>query len=922
MCLLLYFDVETILSAEKGNHEMRLNRFAAAAMLLAILAADTALAARRIYTLTGLKRSNDQSAGQKPTNPGDTEKPFSELTKDRVVIPGLFAFYRDTASNSLYMAIKSTQIDQIFLCGATISRSEGAFFDNGAMDATFPFYFKRVGKKIMMMEKNLRFRTDSSAAMRKAVEAGISDHLYATAKIESKPDSSGTILVDASNLFIRDADNVNYFVGQLGQTGVSFDRDNSYFELVKSFPENAEIDVKLHYRTSKPIDAVTMQNPYSLFHTYHYSLSSMPATDYVPRVADDRVGHFLTVYQDYSALNAETPYVRYVERWSVKKKDPDARISEPVEPIVFWIENTVPKEYRGAVAEGIEFWNPAFERIGIRHAIVAREMPDTASWDPADARYNTVRWILAPGGGYAVGPHRSNPYTGQIYDADIRVSSDFIRYMFMNMARFIGPLSADGSLIAQDNPQEWRGPYSARRSPYACEYGEESAREAGFGLTYLLSSIGDFAEKDSLTKEYIHAYITELIAHEVGHTLGFRHNFKASTAYTLEQVNDPEFTRLHSTGGTVMDYTPPNIAGKERKQGEFYASVPGPYDNWVIEYAYRDFGAKNPQEELPRLKEIASRAAEPELAYGTDEDAFGTSPRSIDPMCNLFDCGNDPLKYAEHKIRLTRELWGSAMKKFEKPGERYQRILAVFQGGWRSYTESAQLAPKYIGGLRHHRDHIGDPNGRSPFEPVAASEQRRAIAFLAQNFFAAEAFALPAELLNMLQAENLEDFEGSSFRISQVDYPFHQMVLNAQRGAIDKLYSALTLGRLLNNLERVKPGTERYTMYDMFTDLRKNIWTEAFTPSNVNSFRRPLQLVHLSKVIEIYLSNPALYPADAHSLAAHDLDAIEAAASKALMSSALDNMSQVHFKEVLRQIAAAKKAQRQFSSGMMLGFGG
>jgi hypothetical protein len=849
----------------------------------------------------------------------DEEKPFDELIKDKVVIEGLFTFYRDTADNSVLMAIKPDQFGPVYLCNETRSQAEGAFFDNGAMEGSFPFYFNRVGKQVQMTEKNLRFRADTTSALSKAIPRGISDHLFASAKIKSKPDdSTKAILVDLADFFIQDAENIGYFLNQVVKVGFSFDDKNSYFELIKSFPQNSEIDVKLHYKTSKPFSATSMQNPYSMFHTYHYSLSTLPQTDYVPRIADDRVGHFLTMYEDYTTLDMETPYVRYVERWHLKKKNPEARISEPEEPIVFWVENTVPPEYRDAVAEGIEFWNPAFEKIGFRNAIVAKQMPDTATWDPADVRYNTVRWIVQPGGTYAVGPSRANPYTGQIYDADVRVCTDFIRYMFINMEYFIEPVSFDGRILEAENPL-WSD--SLTCPPRFCNYGSESAKEAAFGLTYLLSTTSDLADKDSLTNEYVHSYIVELVAHEVGHTLGFRHNFKASTIYTLDQINNRDFTREHSLVGTVMDYNPPNIAGPGKTQGEFFPSVPGPYDDWAVEYAYSDFGATTPEEELPKLREIASRAPQPELAYGTDEDAFGYSVKSIDPMCNLFDLGTDPIAYCEHKVKLTDELWRKSLSEFEKPGEGYQKVLRAFQMGWRSYFESVRYAAKYIGGIYHHRDHVGDPGGQIPFVPVPAAQQRRAMAFLRDKVFAADAFVIPADVLNKLQPERFPDFNWSVYNVQQIDYPFHAYALSVQNGALSMLYSPYILGRLVDNQERYQQGQERYTMYDMFTDVRRAIWPEVATPQNVNDFRRQLQLLHLQKIISIYLGTPSAYPFDALTLAANDLDVLETAAKKALESSSIDGMTRAHFKEVLRQIAAAKGAKRDFT-GVVKSAGG
>jgi hypothetical protein len=880
-------------------------------LLFLALSVGDAWGGRRVRVF-GMSKTTAKKTAKKPKKK-EAEKPFNELIKDKVVIEGLFTFYLDTTDNSMLMAIKPEQFGPIYLCGETRTQAEGAFFDNGSMGRSFPFYFKRVGKKVFMMEKNLRFRADSSSALSKAVPRGITDHLFASTKIKSKPhDSTGAILVNPADFFIRDVDNIGYLLGRVFKAGFSFDKNNSYFVQVKSFPHNTEIDVKVHYKSSKPFSASTMQDPYSMFHTYHYSLSTLPETDYVPRIADDRVGHFLTMYQDYTTLDKETPYVRYIQRWHLKKKNPDARMSLPVEPIVFWVENTVPPEYRDAVAEGIEFWNPAFERIGFRNAIIAKQMPDTATWDPADVRYNTVRWIVQPGGTYAVGPSHANPYTGQIYDADVRICADFIRYMFTNMEYFIQPLSFEGESGLENDPFHLD---SLLYPPYFCNYGSESAKEAAFGLAYLLSN-DDFADKDSLTKEYVHAYIVELVAHEIGHTLGFRHNFKASTIYTLDQINDPTFTRENSMVGTVMDYNPPNIAGPGKKQGEFYASVPGPYDEWVVEYAYSDFGAKTPEEELPKLREIASRAPQPELAYGTDEDAFGNSPKSIDPMCNLFDLGTDPIAYCEHKVKLTNELWRNSLDKFEKPGEGYQKVLRAFQMGWRSYYESVRYAAKFIGGIYHHRDHVGDPGGRIPFEPVPALEQRRAMAFLRDKIFAPDAFDLPAEILNKLQPERFPDFNWSVYSMPQIDYPIHAYALNVQNSALYMLYSPYILGRLVNNQERYAEGQERYTIYDMFTDVRRAIWSEVVGPKNVNSFRRQLQLLHLNKIIGIYLSSSYAYPFDARILAANDLDILEDAVKKALKSSAINGMTRAHFKEVLRQIAAAKGAKRSFARSL------
>lgn len=874
--------------------------------LLGLFLCETGSAQTHNHAVAGHRAAGAETQGPKP---GNGLKPYNELTKDKIVVEGLFTFYRDTTDNSLLMAIKPDQLGPYFLCDMAKSTADGSLYDTGPLGRSFPFFFRRIGKNIQMVEKNLLFRADSSSTMADAVRKGISDHLFATLPIKSEPqDSTKAILVNPDDLFIRDADNISYFLGQQLRMGVNFDAANSYYEMIKSFPHNSELEIKLHFSASHDLPGITLQNGQSFFHTYHYSLSSLPQTDYVPRVADDRVGYFITMYEDYTKLDRETPYVRYVERWNLKKKNPDARISEPVEPIVFWIDKDVPVEYRDAIAEGVEFWNHSFEKIGFRDAIIAKQMPDTATWDPLDVRYSTIRWMVSPGAGYAIGPHRANPFTGQVYDADISISVDLMRYWFTFMNDFVKPVGPDGQEIKIDSLVPEKNEAMESSDPRRCTYADGLAQDVAFGLAYLLSTEGTFANKDSLTREFVHAALVEFVAHEVGHTLGFAHNFKSSSVYTLEQLRDRSFTREHSTSGSIMDYNPPLISPKGQPQGEFFASVPGPYDDLLIEYGYSEFGKVTPEEESTRLQEIASRTGAPDLADATD---FDLGAYSVDPLVERHDMGNDPIAFCDYKIKLTQELWNNGIKEFEKPGVSYEKLRLVFQNGWRSYTETSRNLVHYIGGLYHSKTHIGDPNGKIPFTPVPAAEQRKAVQFLSDRIFAANAFNISPELLNKLQPNRFYDFTGEVF-FAPIAYQWYERVLNVQATAINNLYYPLTLQRLVGNLARVPDNEPKYTMYDLFTDVRRAIWGEMITPSNVNEYRRQLQLYHLRRIISIYLSNASMYPSDALTLAANDLDILDQAARAAVNSNAIDAMTKAHFKEVTRQIAAARAAQRDY----------
>ncbi len=876
------------------------------------------------------------SGAAKKAKPKPKGEPFAKVIKDKVAIEGLFTFYHDTTDNSVLMAIKPDQFDVVYLCGESRVAAEGAFFDNGSMGGEYPIYFKKVNDKVRVMEKNLRLRADEGTPMARAVPHAISDALLATLDVKSAPhDSTGAIIVDPTSFFLQDPANTGFFFNRPGGPGIRFDKKNSSFSSVKSFPQNSEIQVHLHYSTNRPQSAPMMQNPYSFFHTFHYSITALPESDYVPRYADDRVGYFTTIYQDYTDIDTKTPYVRYINRWHLKKKDPSAAVSEPVEPIVFWIDNKVPEEYRQAFKEGIEFWNPAFEKAGFKNAIVAKQMPDTAEWDPADVRYSVVQWMVQPGAGYAVGPSRANPFTGQILDADVRVSADFIRFMYNYVYTHIGPVTARDDSETGFDTENWFYDVDAE-SPFAgmdaqeyamasqlpislqlndqrqmCLRGIGAVLNAAFAYEYL-NLVSSEYDKDSVTQQFVHQYTVELVAHEVGHTLGFRHNFKASSIYSMEQLDDPAFTAQNGNGGTVMDYHGPWIPEPGEPIANFYSVTPGPYDNWVVEYGYTETGAATPDDEIDQLQAIAGKSGDPRLVYASDEDVRGWSTTSIDPLVNMHEQSADPLGYAERRIRLSDHLWNEAIKQVEEKGERYVRVRNAFQSGWRGYIEGARIASKYVGGIYKSRDHIGTEGGDIPFTVVDASSQKRAMNFLNQKIFAADAFSWSADLINKLQPDQMWDFVGSPYMMPTIDYPIHQMVGSVQNQALARLYSPNVLGRLLNNTRLVADGEERYTMYDMFRDARSGIWSEFANTQSVNSFRRQLQLSHLDRLIAIYLSPTGQFPLDARSLAANDLNQIERNARR-LSSANVDGMTRAHAGEVVRRIEAAQSAEKSYN---------
>lgn len=851
---------------------------------------------------TEIKKAAKTSSKQKKK---PKEPKFEDLVEDFEKIEGLFTFYQDFRSGKVYMEIRPDQLGPVYLCNITREAGDGSLFDGGAMLGEFPFYLEQVGKKVQFIQKNVAFRTEPGAALQRAIERDLSNSLWASVKIASQPHpETGSILVDVSPVFLKDFAGVNNMTSR-AKMSYSFDKDNSSFSKIKSFPFNSEIEVKLHFKSSKSQPVFTLPDSRSMFHRYHYSLSALPETDYKPRKADDRVGHFLTMYQDYSSTLEDSPYKRYITRWHLEKAEPRFKLSKPRQPIVFWLENTIPVEYRDAVKEGVLLWNKAFEKIGFEDAIVVKQMPDDAEWDPADVRYNTIRWIVQPGGGYAVGPHRANPFTGQIYDADIRVSADFVRFYFREFNEFVKPLSWNGWL---KSPFDYENEVNPTEADQLCRYSDGLSRQMAFGWNLLLSR--GHANPDDL-KKYIHDGIVSLIVHEVGHTLGLRHNFKASATVPLEKLNDPAFTGEHGICNSVMDYIPVNIP--ENDKAAHFQTTLGAYDYWAIEYAYKPLPPDSKMSEEEMLEKIASRVAEPELQYATDEDAFGSSTRSIDPLVNLFDLGSDPLAYARQRVKLARELWNTIPDKFEKKGERYTKLRQVFNQGIGEYYRAALIAPKFVGGLYFHRDHIGDPNGRLPYRVVPAEKQREALRFVLRNLFAEDAFSFDPQLLNKLAPEKMWDFEGTVFRAARLDYPIHGLVQLIQATAMFRLYDPLVLLRLQDNELRFEKGEKPFTMAEMFTSIRDEVWNELSRPSNINSFRRELQRMHLNVLNTLVVNSPRFLPHDAITLARADLRALEKRIQTALTSPALDNYTRAHLEESLWKIQAILNAKIEAS---------
>lgn len=779
-------------------------------------------------------------------------KPFDEVIKDATESKGFFNLYQH--EEKVWIEIRPEQFDKPFFFSANIPSSIGERrLYSSQMGFSQMVVLKKIGNTVQLIAKNTDFTAKPGTPQAHAVEQAFSDSLLASAPVASAPhpDSKG-VLVDASALLFGDILGYSTRLELAYRMPFALDAKNTSFGPVRADEKLAGFYVNAHYAVPKlsvpplvpppvpmPSPPTTTPDPRSMFIGYYYSFAPLPKEAMSPRHADDRVGHFVTTTNDYTEDLAPSTARHFINRWRLEKKDPNAAISEPVTPITYWLDKNIPQKYRASITAGVLEWNRAFEKIGFKDAIVVKQQTEQDSFDTMDASHASIRWFVGADVGFAIGPSQVDPRSGEILDADIGMSDVFAR----GARRFIGEDQGHdlGGLQAQINIGE--------KHQQFCNYAAEAGNEMGFAYG-LLEARGemdmDSPEADALAQ----AYMKDVIMHEVGHTLGLRHNFRSSTIYSLKQLSDPAFTKQNGMSGSVMDYNPFNIATKGEKQGEYVMSTLGPYDYWAIEYAYKPLPAA---QEKQALLQIAARSTEPLLAYGTDEDAYFWA---ADPDVNIFDLGSDALTYFKRRLSNTRELWDRLQTKQLKQGESYESLRRSFEYGMNQFSRAIPSALKYVGGVTFLRDHAG--TGRATFTPVPIARQREALNLINNQLFKPDSFKITPELMSRLGADH--------FNFERGDVSLAQAVLKIQASSLDQLMSDAVAQRLLNSQEKVADSKQILSLAQLHDSLQSNIWSELKGGKDISAMRRNLQREHVKRLAGHLVKPSPKAPADARSL--------------------------------------------------------
>ncbi len=858
------------------------------------------------------------------TGEGKGGKPlFSAVVKDATRLPGLLTLHRK--DDKVWAELPDSILGKDLFVLISIARGIGDGQLLGGMSWGFGddwiWQFRRVDDNIHVVRRNVRFFADKGSPEEKAVDLAYTDSVLFSVPIATYA-SNGAAVIDLSAIFMTD-------LPQIARTlpGFSFARDRSTWSRIKNFPDNSEIEVAATYGSGGQAELDTVADSRGVTVNIHYSISMLPQTGYRPRLADDRVGYFVTALKDFSQNVDEDRFVRYINRWHLEKADPSAPISPPKKPIVFWIEKTVPFRYRQPIREGIEAWNEAYLKAGFASAIEVRQQPDQTDWDPEDVNYNTFRWITA-GAGFAMGPSRVNPRTGQILDADIIFDGDFLQFWRREYETFTpqavavltdGPAAAAGFLPSGAAATASLHGHGAGHQCGACTLFDGHARETALAATALaVAGEGPLTEAD---KEKLVVQGLKLVAsHEVGHTLGLRHNFKGSSLLTLAEINDPAKVAQSGASTSVMDYIPANIMPKGKPQGDFYTAKLGPYDMWAIEYGYKPVAGGSPESELPELEKIAARSGEPQLAYATDED---TQPGDPDPLSNRFDLGSDPLEFARTRAELVAQAMPMIAERMTAKdasgrGPGYERVRQAFGVLLTAHGNAMNFAARLVGGLHTSRAHKGDANAPPPFRVVEAQKQRDALTLLEQQMFSSQPFSFPPELYNQLVATKWMHW--GSNEVDREDYPVHEVILIWQDRVLGRLLDPLTLSRIRDSELKVPADQDAFTTAELLDRLSKAILAEvdATPPGDytvrkpaIVSLRRSLQKAYVTRLSTLAMGGGS--SPDAQVIAAAQLRSLDIRIG-ALLAKAdvkLDDYSRAHLFETQARIRKVLDASLQ-----------
>lgn len=866
----------------------------------------------------------------------DEFPPFEKVTEGLTKVvtnadgtPGLWDLYEDRDKGRLMAVLPKNFDAKLMMIACTVS---GGDSQAGVMGPTLFAKWERIGNQLALIAPNLGVRTDGDQQAKESIENLFTGRVILSVPIASM--TNGRPVIDFGSIAIQQTARLfgSPVYESYGPSLYNVDSRLAKLTKAKAFPKNVLVEYQAP-RADGQIVRIT------------YDVGNLEGTPgFKPRKADARVGYFYDSYDDYAKPANKDVTERYITRWNLEKADPRLKLSPPKQPIVWYIEHTTPVKFRRYVREGIEMWNKAYEEVGIVGAIEVYQQDSTTGAhmdkDPEDARYNFFRWNASEQG-YAIGPSRSNPLTGEILDADVvwhQGLTRAVRSMYENFAEDLTEQTfspetlaffdehpdwdprvllaeparreqilrqraldtdqaATTALGAPDNP--WSA-WAANHANQACKIGnmlstDMSLADAAFAVGLLDAGEGD--QLDGLPEQFIGPMIRYISAHEVGHCLGLQHNMASSTIRTNAEINAPGYTG--ATIGSVMDYVAPNLnCGFGETQGQYATPEVGPYDMWAIAFGYGP---------ADKVDEVLKQSAEPDHLYlAQPAMSVGADPRNM-----TWDMGKDNLTFAEKRIELVQGIRSKLLDGIVKDGESWAIARRRYNATLNTQVQSMAIAAPYIGGSYTSYAFKGDTDAPAPVTDVPAGEQRRALNLIMDAAFEDAALGLTPDLVRHMGKEYWWDNSGINELMADPSVTVHDLAAGVQGTGLSMILNPTTLRRVYDNEFRTQDQDDRLTLSEVMTTVTDRVWRECAKPTRgmaESSFRRNLQREHTERLITLSLLNSSNATLRTIStLAASELRRVDSTAEQALKSEP-DAYTKAHLQDVRARIARALDA--------------
>ncbi|MDQ2680465.1 MAG: zinc-dependent metalloprotease, partial [Candidatus Eremiobacteraeota bacterium] len=791
-----------------------------------------------------------QTAPHPSAEPGPA--PYETFVKGATVLPGLIPVIEK--AGGVYLELTPAQLGQDFIETSVPTTGLGGFGPAPGEPYVAPariIHFDRIGDRVVLRWPNTIAQVNPATPQAAGVKASLPSSVVGVEPIVATDAATGAVVIPAS-VFLGDVSDFAAVFDSLSpnpQHGYHLDPTRTFFTKSKAFPDNDVLRVSQTWASADPDTIDNAPDARSIEVGITYNIIAAPHDGYMPRIADPRVGYFEQPRLDFQNDPTTTRAIDYIARWNFAPEHPGTP-STATRPLVYFLSDTIPEQYRATVKAALLTWNNAFAKAGILNAVQVKDQPTDPSWDADDIRHNMIRWIdtSSPAFG-AEALLITDPRTGEELNTGVNVDA------------------VEGT---------------AKRY-----------------FRYIVAPERGLADTQSNEQAFEQAYLRSVVLHESGHDLGLQHNFIGSMAYTAKNLQNRAFTSKYGVASSVMEYAPVNLWPKNTAQGDYVQLVLGPYDYYAIQYGYTNINASTPQAELPTLNRLASRWNDPRYRFASDEDAGFGQGHAIDPRVAMFDLTNHPLDWCSTQTTMLHGLMNSIDRHFPQAGQPYDDARRAFSMQVRPYITCATMAAHTIGGEYLSRANRGERGSRPPLQAVPRSQESRAWHMLSTELFSDQAWHFNPNVLNRLTYSEVSSLSaGGSWAYNPTarhDISVSALAASAQEMALSEIFAPLTLQRIDDLSTKYRAGSTM-SLTDLFDWSRDSIFGGIANGSAKNDgvVRRNLQTRFAQRLAAMWVKPVRGTPADAQAMARLQLAELESSATRGAQARGLDEQTRAH----------------------------